>query len=210
MIQWVWEKAKKLQGIEDVIVATDSEEIKKKVKEFGGKVYMTSPDCPSGTDRVAAIADITYADYYINLQGDEPTIELKNLEILRDTLLKGYEMATLDYPLKEGAESPDIVKVVKDIKKFALYFSRAPIPYPKNLKFFKKHLGIYGYKRETLQKLISLPQGDLEKAESLEQLRPLYFGIKIYVEDAPFDSLSVDRPEDIKKVEEYLKKKGEI
>ncbi len=210
MIQWVWERAKKLQGIEDVIVATDSEEIKKKVKEFGGKVYMTSPDCPSGTDRVAAIADITYADYYINLQGDEPTIELKNLEILRDSLLKGYEMATLDYPLKEEAESPDIVKVVKDIKKFALYFSRAPIPYPKNLKFFKKHLGIYGYKRETLQKLVSLPQVDLEKAESLEQLRALYFGIKIYVEDAPFDSLSVDKPEDIKKVEEYLKKKGEL
>lgn len=208
MIQWVWEKAKELKGIDDIIIATDSEEIKNKVKEFGGKSIITSQECPSGTDRVAQIAEIIEADYYLNLQGDEPTIDPKNLEVLVNSLVKGYEMATLDFQLsEEEAKNPDIVKVVKDKNNFALYFSRSPIPYPRNFKSFRKHLGIYGYKRETLLTLVSLSPSPLEKAEGLEQLRALYNGIKIYVEEALYDSISVDTLEDAKKAEEYLKRR---
>lgn len=208
MIEWVWERAKQIKGIDDVIVATDSEQIKNKVKEFGGKSIITSKDCLSGTDRVAEIAEIMDADYYVNLQGDEPTIDPKNLEALINSLVKGYEMVTLDFELaEEDAKNPDIVKVVKDINNFALYFSRSPIPYPRNLKIFRKHIGIYGYKKETLFKLVSLPPSPLEKAEGLEQLRALYNGIKIYVEEALFDSISVDTIEDAKKAEEYLKRR---
>lgn len=208
MVQWVWENAKKLKGIDEVIVATDSQQIKDKVKEFGGKSIITSKDCFSGTDRVAEIAEIIEVDYYVNLQGDEPTIDPKNLEILINSLLKGYEMATLDFQLgEEDAKNPDVVKIVKDINNFALYFSRSPIPYPRNLKIFRKHIGIYGYKRETLLKLVSLSPSPLEKAEGLEQLRALYNGIKIYVEEALSDSISVDTLEDAKKAEEYLKRR---
>ncbi len=206
MIQWVWEKAMQLKDV-DVIVATDSEEIKEKVDGFGGKAVLTSKDCKSGTDRVAEVAKAYISDYYINLQGDEPLIKMETLKKFKEALLIGYEMATMDYPLDEfSAKDPNVVKVVKDEKNFALYFSRAEIPYPRNFSSFRKHIGIYGYKRDILLKFVSLPPSPLEEAEGLEQLRALYYGIKIYVEEAPFDSLSVDTPEDAKKVEEILKK----
>jgi len=205
MIQLVWEKAAKLEDA-DVIVATDSIEIKERTEIFGGKAILTSKDCKSGTDRVAEVARECFADYYINLQGDEPLIKIETLKKFKDSLLKGYEMATMDFPLDPSlAEDPNIVKVVKDKNNFAIYFSRSPIPYPRNIKFFRKHIGIYGYKRDTLLKFVSLPPSPLEEAEGLEQLRALYYGIKIYVEEAPFDSISVDTEEDAKKVEEILK-----
>lgn len=209
MIQWVWEKAISIEDKKNVIIATDSKEIKERVEKFGGVAILTSPDCPSGTDRVAEVAEVFTYDYYINLQGDEPLVKTETLKKLRDRLILGYDMVTLDFPLDENlAMDPNIVKVVKDKDNFALYFSRAPIPYPRNLKIFRKHIGIYGYKSETLSKFVKLSPSPLEKAEGLEQLRALYYGIKIYVEEAPFDSLSVDTPEDAKKVEELIKKEG--
>lgn len=206
MIQWVWEKASKLKDI-NVLVATDSKEIFKIVQKFGGNAVMTSKECPSGTDRISEVAKKFKASYYINLQGDEPLIAIETLKKFKRRLLKGYEMATLDFPLdEEKANDPNIVKVIKDKNNFAIYFSRSPIPYPRNLKIFRKHIGIYGYKRETLLKFVKLRPPLLEKAEGLEQLRAIYYGIKIYVEEAPFDSVSVDTPQDALLVEELLKK----
>lgn len=207
MIQWVWEKATTLENKKDVIIATDSKEILEKALSFGGFAILTSFDCKSGTDRVAEVAEVFNYDYYINLQGDEPLIRIETLKKLKERLIMGYDMVTLDFPLDEKqAMDPNIVKVVKDRQNFALYFSRSPIPYPRNKNLFRKHIGIYGYKRETLLKFVDLPPSPLEEIEGLEQLRALYNGIKIYVEEAPFDSLSVDTPEDAKKVEEILKK----
>lgn len=208
MIWWVWEKARRVKGAE-VLVATDSKEIYRVVENFGGKAVMTSKRCPSGTDRIAEVAKKYKAQYYINLQGDEPLIKVETLKKFNNTLLKGFEMATMDFPLDEGqAQDPNVVKVVKDKKGFALYFSRAPIPYPRNKGIFRKHIGIYGYKRETLLKFVKLKKAPLEEAEGLEQLRALYNGIKIYVTEAPYDSISVDTPEDALRVEEILKKEG--
>lgn len=210
MVQWVYEKAEKVFGKKNVLIATDSEEILKEVKNFGGSGLLTSKDCKSGTDRVAEVAERYFADYYINLQGDEPLIRPETLEKLKNKLLTGnYEIVTLDYPLnEEDARDPNIVKVVKDKENFALYFSRSQIPYPRGLKIFRKHIGIYGYKRETLLNFVKLPPSPLEEAEGLEQLRALYNKIEIYVEEAPYDSISVDTPEDLKKVEEILRKEG--
>lgn len=208
MIWWVWEKARRVKGAE-VLVATDSKEIYRVVENFGGKAVMTSRECPSGTDRIAEVAKKYKAQYYINLQGDEPLIKVETLKKFKNTLLKGFEMATMDFPLDEKqAQDPNVVKVVKDKKCYALYFSRAPIPYPRNKGIFRKHIGIYGYRRETLLKFVKLKKAPLEEAEGLEQLRALYNGIKIYVEEAPFDSISVDTPEDALRVEEILKKEG--
>ena len=206
MVQWVWEAAAKVEGVE-VLVATEDERIVRAVEGFGGRAVMTSPDCPSGTDRVAQAAKGSSAEHIINLQGDEPTCVPENVARVAQALKRGEGMATLDCALDPAlAEDPNTVKVVKDLRGYALYFSRSPIPYPRTpFSAYRKHLGIYGFRRDVLFKFVALQPTALEKAESLEQLRALENGIPICVEEAAADSVSVDTAQDALRVDALLR-----
>lgn len=188
IIQWVWEKCVKCKGIDRVIVATDDERIFNACKEFGAEVEMTSAEHKSGSDRIAEVAKRhSEIAYIINVQGDEPLIEPDNIELVRQGVVEdsSSDISTLVREITEEAEvnNPNLVKCIFDVNNFAMYFSRSKIPYERNVgktKFYG-HLGIYGYKRESLFKMTSLPQTTYELAESLEQLRALQNGMKIKV-----------------------------
>ena len=212
MIQWTCEQA--TASIADIVlVATDDMRIKKAVESFGFKAVMTSEAHQSGTDRIAeAIHDID-ADLIINLQGDEPILPPDVIDrlITKMTECPELEMATVAVPGQFGSEEyndPNTVKVVKDVTGKALYFSRSPIPHmrnsPKNTTCFF-HWGIYAYRRDFLEEYIRWPQSELEKIESLEQLRALENGASIQVITTNQKALGVDVPEDIAKVEKFLK-----
>ena len=178
---------------------------------------MTRPEHPSGTDRIAEAAERRACDAIINIQGDEPLIDPRVIDAVAD-LLKDNEMSTAAAPLKkvEEYDNPNVNKVVVSVAGRALYFSRRTIPYVRDAARgsnaeqlaafpFLKHLGIYGYRRETLQKLVRLPVSSLEAAEKLEQLRALENGIQIAVARVDYDSIGVDVPEDVRRVEEILR-----
>jgi 3-deoxy-manno-octulosonate cytidylyltransferase (CMP-KDO synthetase) len=195
-----------------VIVATDSEKIVKAVEKAGFEAILTDPELPSGTARVAEVAKNIEADVYVNIQGDEPLIDKEGLRrVVAAFSDSDVEMATLSFPLlREDENNANAVKLVLDQNGDALYFSRSIIPYPRNYEKFapQKHIGVYGYRRETLLKLIELPACDIEKVESLEQLRALYYGIKIRVLPAARDSIGVDTHADLNRVRrelQYLK-----
>lgn len=209
MIQWVYERAGAAESIDKVLVATDNEKIKEVVQSFGGRVKMTSEALSSGTDRSAAALDGEEADIVLNLQGDEPFIEPALLSRMVQVFANPeIEMAT---PIKrighaDELANPNLVRVVRDKKNFALYFSRAVIPFVRDIpdrkhwlerhRFFK-HIGIYAYRRDTLLQLSSFPQSSLEQSERLEQLRALENGIKIYTVETEYESKGVDTPEDL-------------
>jgi 3-deoxy-manno-octulosonate cytidylyltransferase (CMP-KDO synthetase) len=198
-------------AFDEVIVATDSEKIVAAVKKAGFKAFLTDPELPSGTARVAEVAGQTDADVYVNIQGDEPLIDGEGLRNVSQAFADPrVEMATLSFPLlPEDEKNPNAVKVVLDANKDAIYFSRSIIPFPRNYDKFAplKHIGVYGYRRDTLLKLMSLPPCDIEKIESLEQLRALYYGIKIRVLPAAQDSIGVDTHADLEKVRQKLQQK---
>ena len=223
MIQWVYERASQSQA-QQVIVATDSEEIHKTVKAFGGHVEMTSPKHRNGTQRIAEIAARLDAEIIVNVQGDEPTIHPQAIDqviqpLQNDGLL---EMATLAEPIvdHDSIFNPNIVKVVRDKKGRAMFFSRAPIPFfkhpnmdriywePNGEKRHLRHIGIYGYQRRFLLDYVAEPLSELEHIEGLEQLRALYMGAHIQVELTSFTSIGVDTPEDAKKAEQFLSEEG--
>ncbi len=203
----VLRQVKKARCFSDVIVATDDERIATAVWQDGGVAVLTDPALPSGTDRVWAAARGIQADVILNVQGDEPLISPAFLEDLAQYLLASPEvpMATGCFPLDPArAPDPNTVKVVLDSKGFALYFSRCAIPYrrqPETGLPFLKHLGIYGYQRSALQAFTALPVDPLERAEGLEQLRALSAGMKIAVLRSAEDSVGVDSPEDVARVE---------
>ena len=212
MIQWTCEKAAASKA-DIVLVATDDERIKDAVESFGFQAIMTSPDHQSGTDRIAeAVKDID-AELIINLQGDEPMLPSSVINQLIDIMhsMPKIEMATVAVPANISSEEyqdPNTVKVVTDTKGKALYFSRSPLPYFRNTPQEATclfHWGIYAYRRSFLDQFIQWPQSDLEKIESLEQLRALENGASIQVAIAQDKALGVDTPEDIQKVEEFLK-----
>jgi 3-deoxy-manno-octulosonate cytidylyltransferase (CMP-KDO synthetase) len=198
------------KNIDFVAVATDDERIETAVKSIGGNVFMT-PDCQSGTDRIAFVAKnfLTDFDVFINVQGDEPLINPKLIDNLATELnAPDLDFVTAAYPFKNAADSkdPNNVKVVFDKNRNALLFSRADIPYNRSggiLQKFK-HIGIYGYKRDFLLNFVNYKPSPLEQAESLEQLRALDNGHKIKIVIASEDSVSVDVAEDILKVEALL------
>lgn len=198
-------------AFDEVIVATDSEKIKDAVEKCGFKARLTSPELQSGSARVAAVASETNADVYVNIQGDEPLIDRAGLVKIADSFSDPkVNMSTLWFPLlPEDENNPNAVKLVVDKNNDALYFSRSILPFPRNYERFapKKHLGVYGYRRKTLLELMSLPPCDLEKIESLEQLRALYYGIKIRVLRAEKDSIGVDTYADLERVREELRKR---
>jgi 3-deoxy-manno-octulosonate cytidylyltransferase (CMP-KDO synthetase) len=215
LVQHVYEQARRVRGVEAVIVATDDGRIASAVEGFGGRAVMTRKDHPSGSDRVAEVARSLDVDVVINLQGDEPLIDPASLELLADLLRKdpAAEMATLAMPIadEETYRNPNCVKVVCGSDGRALYFSRSPIPFVRDgLQAFGPgspflhHLGLYAYRRAALLALSSLPAEPLEQLEKLEQLRPLGAGWRIRVGVVAHAGRGVDTPADYERfVVEY-------
>lgn len=212
LIQWVYERARQIVRATAVWVATDDDRILEQVRSLGGLVIKTTGDFSSGTDRIAAaLPEIEREsgrryEQVINLQGDEPLVDLDAVDRLIVCLERERpDIATLASPLQSPSdfENPDIVKVVLDLAGNALYFSRAPIP-SSTPQAALRHVGIYGYQREVLLKLAALEPSPLERAESLEQLRALQNGLRIRVLEAGAPHLGVDRPEDIARIEHEL------
>ncbi len=213
MIQHVYERACQAELPDEVVVATDNELVEQAVLDFGGKAVMTSPDHPSGTDRLAEVA-LMYpdVDVIVNVQGDEPMIPPEIIDCLAETFEDDAElnMATMKVVMdEEDYNNPAAVKVVTDLNGYALYFSRSLMPYPRNkpegYKVFK-HVGIYAYRRNFLLKYAALTPTPLERAESLEQLRALENGYKIKVLESDFQGIGVDTPEDLAAVNALFEK----
>lgn len=216
MIQHVYERIAQAQGLAGVYVATDDTRIAQVVEGFGGQVVMTPPEAASGTDRIAAAANtLGLADdaLIVNVQGDQPLVHPKSIEaVIAPFLDKDYdssfEMSTLSFKIVNEAEitSPKDVKVVTDVNGFALYFSRATIPYGRDYWDHDsfKHLGIYAYTKGFIDQFNALPVGTLEDIEKLEQLRALEYGHKIKVVESAYDSPEVDLPGDIEMMEALL------
>ncbi|MGE0816412.1 MAG: 3-deoxy-manno-octulosonate cytidylyltransferase [Vicinamibacterales bacterium] len=201
MIEHVYRRATRA-AVDAVIVATDDERIVEAVERFGGIACLTRPDHLTGTDRLAELAAELPCDVVVNVQGDEPFIDPAAIDALVAPLLqdRAERMTTLSRPLAEDedAASPHLVKVVVDRRGHALYFSRAPIPYPRTAAASPAvHVGVYAYRRATLLALAGLPPTPLELTESLEQLRALEHGIPIRVVATAYRSLSVDTPADL-------------
>lgn len=189
LIQHVWEGAKACDAIDRIVVATDAEEVIKAVEAFGGEAVMTSPECASGTDRVAeAASKFPAAEIVVNVQGDEPEMSSKPLYALVEGMKAkpDAEMGTIAVPWPDEVPltEPGFVKVVTDRKGYGLYFSRNAIPHYRDAareQKYLKHVGLYAYRARFLQKYAQLPQTPLEKAEALEQLRALEHGHRIAV-----------------------------
>jgi 3-deoxy-manno-octulosonate cytidylyltransferase (CMP-KDO synthetase) len=211
MIAHVVRRVSEARDVDHVIVATDDERIAKVAAASGAEAVMTG-ECASGTDRVAeAVAGRGDWDIVVNVQGDEPLLSGDNIDVLVDGLLMDEDvaMSTLCRPLDaERIDDPNAVKVVRDARGRALYFSRSPIPYPKHREaasgLWRLHLGIYGFRRDVLERFVALPPSKLEQAEGLEQLRALENGIPIQVLDAPHPAFGVDTPEDLRRVERIM------
>ncbi len=207
MIQRVYEQAQKSSLIDEVYVATDSDAIRDAIEKTGGKVIMTSGRCSSGTDRVAQAADslaITEEDIVVNIQGDQPFLQPACLNDLVENFqgIPDASMGTLAYVIEDDEEidNPNNVKVIFDTDNFAIYFSRARIPYNRDLSpdaRYHKHIGIYVYRNAFLQKFTKLPFSLLENIEKLEQLRVIECGHRIQVTVTEYDSPSIDDPADI-------------
>jgi 3-deoxy-manno-octulosonate cytidylyltransferase (CMP-KDO synthetase) len=213
MIEHVYRRVAAARGLERVVVLTDDLRIAEAVARFGGEVAMTPPECASGTDRIAHAAREWSARAVVNIQGDEPLIDPEEVSAVARHLAEhpADEIVTLAAPaLPEELADPNAVKVVLDRAGYALYFSRSAIPYARQAGGAAplKHLGIYGYQRQTLLKLAALPRTPLEISESLEQLRALENGIRIRVLPARRGSPGVDTREDLERVERLLAAQG--
>ena len=215
MIQHVYERALACRELSDVCVATDDERILACVNGFGGKAVMTRKGHRSGTDRITEAAlkeGAEKEDIIVNIQGDQPLFQPPVISLLVRPLLKdsSIPMSTLRYKIKDEDDihNPNHVKVVTDTHGFAIYFSRYPVPFlrdPDSTHVHYKHLGFYGFRMWLLTQYTSLGEGVLESAERLEQLRALEHGFRIKVSETTFDSIEVDIPDDVGKVEEVLR-----
>jgi 3-deoxy-manno-octulosonate cytidylyltransferase (CMP-KDO synthetase) len=210
LIEHVYRRAGAAQSVERVIVATDDERVKAVVEGFGGTAVLTSAAHPSGTDRVAEAAAALSCDLVVNVQGDEPLIEPTTIDAAVAAALadEAAAMTTVCCALTDPAEAqdPHVVKVVLDRRGYALYFSRAPIPFvrPGGGASCYKHLGLYVYRPAFLREFARLAPGELEQAESLEQLRALEYGYRIRVVKTPYDSIGVDTPADLERARRAL------
>lgn len=217
LIQYVVERSQQAGSLSEVIVATDDTRIWEVAQNFC-RAEMTSPDHPSGSDRIAEVATRCECDAIVNIQGDEPLIDPVVIDAVARALQKD-EMSTAATPIRNSEEydNPNVVKVVVNTAGRALYFSRRTVPYLRDAASrsvseqlaafpFLKHLGIYGYRRETLLRLVRFPVSPLEAAEKLEQLRALENGIEIGVVKVDYDSVGVDVPADVARVEKLLKR----
>jgi 3-deoxy-manno-octulosonate cytidylyltransferase (CMP-KDO synthetase) len=210
MITRVYEAARRSPLLQDIIIATDSEEVLQLAQASGWKAQMTSDRHRSGTDRVYEVAQRVAADVYVNIQGDEPLARPEHLDaLLRPMQDPKVMVSTIKTPCPpQDIDNPNAVKVVTDLNGRALYFSRSTIPFDRDktgtVTYFK-HLGFYAYRKAALDRFCNLPESKLEAAERLEQLRFLDNGIDIYVAETPFNTVGVDTEEDLKKVEEMVR-----
>jgi 3-deoxy-manno-octulosonate cytidylyltransferase (CMP-KDO synthetase) len=223
MVRHVYERAKRAKTVDDVVVATDDSRVMEAVAAFGGRALMTSPSCPTGTDRLAEASNSIDADIYVNLQGDEPMIDPDQIDVAVNGLRADPRAAisTLSLPLRRLDEmmSDAVVKVVTDGSRHALYFSRSPIPHVRTAErtleaaaraaiaagVARKHVGLYVFRREALAAFARLSSSPLEPLEQLEQLRALHHGMKILVEPVEGEgSVAVDTPEDLARVRDLL------
>lgn len=210
MLQHVYERAKQAKLIDGVLIACDDERIFKACEKFGARVVLTSSNHPSGTDRIAEAAKKISCGLVINIQGDEPLIKPSVIDDLARVMME-ERVATVGTLIKkienkQEIENPNIVKVIVDQHKYALYFSRAVVPYPRDQKdregiVYYKHLGIYAYRKDFLLNFKNLPKSNLEEIERLEQLRILEAGYKIKTVLTQAETIGVDTPEDLEKVE---------
>lgn len=213
VIQWVYEAAQKAKLASKVIIACDSEEIFDTVKKFNGNVEMTSTEHKSGSDRIAEVAKRhPEIEYILNLQGDEPQMSPEVIDSLIDALHNSTaDISTLVRKItdKEQIESPNCVKCVFNKDNMALYFSRHPIPYPRNaenIEYFA-HIGMYAYKKDSLLKMTNCPMANIEKAESLEQLRALYNGMTIKIIQTNLNPVGIDTIQDFEKFKNIVENK---
>lgn len=221
IIQHVYEHAIRANLIDFVVIATDDKRIFEAVNNFGGDAVMTSAEHESGTDRIAEAAENIECEYVINIQGDEPFVRPEMIDDVVDLLYNDHNAAisTLAKKITDREEilSPNIVKVVTDDDGYALYFSRAPIPYyrddwkgPESITFEEdhtvvfKHIGIYGFRKDDLITFTSMKKGGLEEIEKLEQLRALAAGMKIRVKETEFVTFGIDTIDDLRRAEEWL------
>jgi len=209
MVEWVWRAAVASGRMDPVLVATDSDEVAAVCRERGIPFAMTSPECASGSDRVREVALQVDADIYVNIQGDEPTLTADFFPPLLALFDRPeVDVATLSVACAaEDVTNPNAVKVVVALDGRALYFSRATIPFDREAAGFagyRKHLGIYAYRKAALERFASLPPSPLEVAERLEQLRLLENGVALYVAAAPHDTIGVDTEADLKRAEAIL------
>jgi 3-deoxy-manno-octulosonate cytidylyltransferase (CMP-KDO synthetase) len=213
MVQHVYERTKLASTVDRVIVATDDQRIIDAVQAFQGESRMTRGDHRTGTERIAEVAAHEKGDVFVNVQGDEPLIDPQAIDAAVNALLEEppAQIATVATPIRQTADimDPNVVKAVLDFDENALYFSRAPVPWVRDTQHkvhvkYWKHLGLYVFQRDALLEYPTLPQGELERIEQLEQLRWLENGWKIRVAEVMNDAVSVDVPEDVARVEKLL------
>jgi 3-deoxy-manno-octulosonate cytidylyltransferase (CMP-KDO synthetase) len=208
LVIWVYQALLSSPRLDDVIVATDSEEILEACRKHTCHALMTSSRHRSGTERVHEISQAVDAEVYLNVQGDEPMIQAAHIDALVDLMENSnIPVGTLRTPASvEDIANPNAVKVVTDLNNRALYFSRSTIPYDRDglQPHYFKHLGIYAYRKAVLEQFVTLPESSLERAERLEQLRFLENGIPIYAAETPYDSIGVDTEEDLARVIKIL------
>lgn len=210
MLAWVYRAARDCAQLDQVLIATDAEEVMEFARSRSFPAVFTPADCASGSDRVYAVAQSVTADIYVNIQGDEPLLRPEHLDALLEPMKRpGVEVATISTPcLPELVNNPNAVKVVTAADGRALYFSRATIPFDRDSAdkvTYQKHLGVYAYRKSALDRFPGLPSRNLEAAERLEQLRFLENGIDIYVTSTPFDTIGVDTEEDLRVAEQVLR-----
>lgn len=217
VIQHVIERALKVRNCQSVYVVTDSSEIVQLASSLGIIGLLTSPECRSGTERIVSVLNKLDGDWIFNVQGDEPFVDVALIESMIDcSANNSADILTPIYPLKSIEEvlNPNVVKVVRNCNDFALYFSRSPIPFVRDVPqeewlqktTFWGHLGIYGYRRSVLEEYVNLPVSPLEQAESLEQLRFLSNGFRILTLEAQGRSVAIDTQEDLLLAEKILQK----
>ncbi|MGE0820692.1 MAG: 3-deoxy-manno-octulosonate cytidylyltransferase [Candidatus Binatia bacterium] len=217
MVQHVYEQTKQVQGLARVIVATDDERIAQVIRNIGGEVAMTRADHPTGTDRLAEVAQRLTADVIVNVQGDLPFFPPTMVEdaVTALTTASTAVMSTVKTPIydKEEWHNINVVKVVTDHNGHALYFSRSPIPYDRaqdtgnreqGRVFGYRHIGLYVYRREFLFTFTTLPRTPLEQCEQLEQLRALEWGYRITVSETERPAIEIDTPDDLRRAEEAM------
>lgn len=214
LLRRVWEQALEVSLFDEVCIAVDAQETQQLVESFGGRCIMTSDQCPSGTDRLIEVwqRGLLQADIWVNWQGDEPFISAEMIgALLQEAGTPRIDVWTLKKRIEKEAEylNPHIAKVVCDHEGYALYFSRSPIPYYRDEVSFAqkevyKHVGLYAYTTEALQRIRSLPVCDLESAEQLEQLRFLSHHLKIRVHETRQDVFGIDLPEHLQRAEEHI------
>jgi 3-deoxy-manno-octulosonate cytidylyltransferase (CMP-KDO synthetase) len=208
LVVWVYQAVRSSPLLDEVIIATDSQEILDACGNHSCNARMTSEKHRSGTERVHEVSQSVGSEVYINVQGDEPMIRAEHIATLFELMKSpNVPVGTLKTPAAPGdIANPNAVKVVTDLNGRALYFSRSTIPFDRDgsqPRYFK-HLGIYAYRKQALERFVSLPESSLERAERLEQLRFLENGIAIYAAETPYDSIGVDTEEDLARVEKLL------